>query len=185
MARPYESIPLTLMAWHCGGKPRHEPFSGFRRHVGTGEGMGYLGPGLYFTSDERGARSYCRYTGKKSVLYCVTLDTTGFYDPKWGYDPVNGHPSPLGKTLRDEQARLKDVAGYTDAFKYGRDPVGVIYKALGRNGALERFAELGVRGIFEMLPGGDLELCVYDPAAITPVSDHQPAEEEQEKPVRR
>jgi hypothetical protein len=169
-ARPYDSLPRKIIAWHCGGKPRGEPFSSFKRHVGTGEGMGILGPGLYFINSEEAALGYCRYA-KKPVLYSVEIDTDGFYDSVWGYDTIHGSPSLLGKILDAEAERLQERAAGVDVYRHGRNQIGVIYRALGQSAAIERLVQLGVRGAFEHLPDGSFELAVFDPSAISPISE--------------
>jgi hypothetical protein len=56
----------TITAWHTGAMNLEgEMFS--VKHLGSGEGMCYLGPGTYFSNNERLARGYEKYRNREKL----------------------------------------------------------------------------------------------------------------------
>ena len=169
-ASAYNKLCLALSgsmeAYHCGSDLIGGGFS--LNHLGAGEGMLYLGPGIYFTDSKNLALGYAKYV-QKAYLYRVNIQTDGLYDPARGL-PMN---------LREKSIQLQDDLrkefGFatdkhltsTDSFKHGKEFIGFLVEKLGREGARARLKSVGINGAYENLPGGALDVCVYDLSIIT------------------
>lgn len=159
--------PTSMQAWHCGAKPEHASFDDFLKHLGSGEGMGILGPGIYFATSEVLARHYCKYSrGRKAVLYEATIDTTDYYLT------IGGTP----KRVRDrlfaalEEVGLDSTEPSQSSLTYGRGLIGLLNWKLGKKAAVQLLVKHRVRGALELLPSGIWEIAVFDPSTITVTS---------------
>lgn len=161
---PRPAHPTRLRAWHCGSKPRGASFDDFVRHLRTGEGINYLGPGIYFASSERSARAYCRYAGKPT-LYEVEIDTRDYYDS------ASGEPQYMQRRLvaAMAEAGLPLDKQAPDTFRYGRHAIGLLNHRLGAEKALRLLLKHGIRGTLDWVHDF-WEIAVFDPSTISVVN---------------
>jgi hypothetical protein len=156
------SIRRFQIAYHCGSKPPSESFDDFRKHLRRGEGMGYLGPGIYFATSYDAAKGYCKYA-KVPFLYKVKIDVSDFYDPV-----RNRTPQVLPRlraAVEEAGFKYSDYRESYDAFTYGRGWIGYLNDKLGTRGTLELLLKHGVRGQMEWVHTF-WELAVFDPSVI-------------------
>lgn len=155
-----------IEAYHGGSELVRGSFS--LAHLGSGEGNLYLGPGIYFTTNRNGAIRYGKYSNKP-FLYKVSIKSDGLYDPNRG-EPLH---------LREKAIKLQDdlrkqfnlptdkYLNSTDSFRYGKDFIGFMVQKLGRGQTHYILESVGINGIYENLPGGSLEIAVFNPSIIT------------------
>lgn len=162
-----ESIAMVMPAFHCGSN-----FTQFSTdHSGSGEGMRVLGPGIYFVTDEKLARMYCKYSQTPtSGLYEAEIDTTNFYC--YGHSwHRNANQSKLVSDRIDEIAKTHGfesataIRGISDG-KMGKPPIGGIVKLLGWQEALKVLVSNGVQGALEFIQPGVVEMAVFDTSVI-------------------
>lgn len=156
--------PARMHAWHCGAKPAIASFNDFVKYVGSGEGLIILGPGIYFASDERAARRYCKYA-PRPTLYEAEIDTSDYYDS------VSGRPGRVHERLAAALAEvgLKPGLNAPSSFDYGRHDIGVLVWKLGRAAALQLLLKHRVRGALDLVHDF-WEIAVFDPSTITVLS---------------
>jgi hypothetical protein len=171
------AISGSITAYHCGTDLVGGSFS--LNHLGSGEGLLYLGPGIYFADDKQIALSYARYAlrqqGKQAHLYKVSIRADGLYDL------ARGQPMHLREKSIEMQKELCKQFSYkedkhlcsTDSFKYGKEYIGFIVEKFGQDKARSMLKAIGINGIYENLPSGALEVCVYDPSIITVIEKSQ------------
>lgn len=173
---PYGQVPKSVRAWHCGSVPDDRAFTDYLQHLRRGEGMGILGPGIYFITDEGGARVYCKYAAEPR-LYEAVIDTSAFYDSVWG------EPRELQERVRqaalDVGVRNPD-GDVLQSLRWGRHTIGLMHKHAGAARTVESLIRHGVRGAIERLGvdnGRDVwELAVFDPSTIHHVRSADPRE---------
>ena len=164
-----------ITAYHGGSKLSGDKFS--LDHIGSGEGIGVLGPGVYFMDRERGAKSYLKYARGPAYLYTVELDTSDFYNLTTGLpERFRGPVSALINQVKESGiARLNhygDIAGVS-LFDHGKYPIGELVKTFGRSEGREKLLSIGIKGLIEILPGGQQELCAFDMSTIKMVNAEQ------------
>ena len=158
----------STTAYHCGGKLSRFDLA----HVGKGEGLGVLGPGIYFASTPELAGIYCKYSSEPH-LYEVTLNTRGYYNSQ------KGTPAPQRDALLAlidqlvEQGRLERTpSGFirgVDSFKHGQGSIGAVIKALGVTAGRRALIDIGITGAYENIPSG-IEYVAFDMSTIKIVS---------------
>jgi len=162
----------SIEAWHCGRELSGNSFS--LDFLGSGEGMLYLGPGIYFTDNRDLALRYAKYHDK-AFLYKVSIPLDQVYDPGRG-EPLNLREKSieLQKQLRIDLGLPENKhLSPTDSFKYGKEIVGFLVQKFGRSKAVQMLKDIGINGIYEHLPSGALEICIFDPSVIS-ILDKEP-----------
>jgi hypothetical protein len=152
-----------ITAYHTGAMNLEgETFS--VKHLGSGEGMCYLGPGTYFSTNEKTARAYEKYR-KDATLYECKIDCSKVYDPFAG-QPEH-YRGILEKMLKETLEELKiNKAPYADSFSYGTLEIGQIHKLLGKDKAIEKFKKYGLSGFAQRLDYDCVEICIFDYSAV-------------------
>jgi hypothetical protein len=174
------TIRRVQIAYHCGSKPPSESFDDFRKHLRSGEGMGYLGPGIYFATSYDAARSYCKYA-KEPTFYKVKVDVSDFYDPIRATTPHV--QARLRAAVEEAGFKYSDYRESYDAFTYGRGWIGYLNDKLGTRSTLELLLKHGVRGQLDWVHTF-WELAVYDPSTITVVDWEEPPRSPAQNPRR-
>jgi len=175
----------TITAWHTGAMNLEgETFS--VKHLGSGEGMCYLGPGTYFSTHEVLAKRYEKYR-KDATLYECKIDCSKVYDPFAG-QPEH-YRGVLEEMLKETLEELGiDKAPYADSFSYGTFEIGQIHKLLGKDKAIEKFKKHGLSGFCQKLSNDALykdqiyEICIFDYSVVqiinkTPLKVIEPPKE--------
>lgn len=159
-----------IQAFHCGRDIGDGKFS--IDHLGSGEGMAILGPGIYFITRQSTAEKYSRHHDVP-FLYSVTIDATNFYEDNTG-NPEHCRES-LFKIIDDLELKLgrKVKNKNHESLTYGRGSIGDINKAVGHKECNRLLIENGIDGAIEKLPGGDIELCVFNTSCIKSVEKIQ------------
>lgn len=179
----------TITAWHTGAMNLEgETFS--VKHLGSGEGLAYLGPGTYFSNNEKLARGYEKYR-KDATLYECKIDCSKVYDPFAG-QPEH-YRGILEKMLEETLQELDiDEAPYVSSLSYGTFEIGQIHKLLGKDKAIEKFKKHGLSGFCEKLSNDAIykdqiyEICIFDYSAVqivnkTPLKIIEPEPVKKEK----
>ncbi len=164
-----------ITAYHGGSKLHGDQFN--LDNIGSGEGIGVLGPGVYFTDSERLGKIYLKYARGPAYLYTVELDISDFYNPSRGTPERFREPiiALIDEVKASGKARLNyrgDIAGVS-LFEHGTHPIGELVKTFGRQEGREKLTLVGVKGLIEILPGGQLELCAFDMSTIKIVKAEQ------------
>ena len=140
------------------------------RTIGSGEGMGVMGPGLYAGDQEGLAKLYTKYGAtldenglsiKPGVLNEMAVDMSKFFDPrkKMTAEQVAAHNQAI-KNLDDLGLRASS-----------RGLKGALQNASNKQKAREAVVKAGVDGIWEDLgPGYGREIVIYNPEVIAQVS---------------
>lgn len=174
-ARLTKASSGKITVYHGGSKLRGDSFS--LDNIGSGEGIGILGPGVYFTDNERLAKAYLKYARGPAYLYTAELDMTDFYNPTTGLpERFRGPVSSLIKNIiEDGSARVNsfgNIAGVS-LFDHGKYPIGELVKTFGRSAGREKLLSIGIKGLYDVLPGGQLELCAFDMSTINVIKEEQ------------
>lgn len=156
----------SQIAYHCGSKPPSQNFYDFRKYLRSGEGMGILGPGIYFASNYDVAKRYCRHV-KKPFLYKVEINATDFYD--YGFNRNPHVLQRLQAAVKEAGFNYSDHLETGDSLRYGRGWIGYLNKKLGTDRALDLLLKHGVRGQIEWIHWF-WELAVFDPRVIRVIS---------------
>lgn len=148
----------VITAYH-GGQNFAGGFS--LNFLGSGEGILYLGPGVYFSTNKETARLYCKYA-KPASLYTVRLDSSGLYDPTFG-EPYELREKLLA--LLDETEAKHGRLPSADSFKFGKGTIGILAKFFGKEQFWQKMREIGISGTYEKLPNS-YEIAVFDPSIV-------------------
>lgn len=156
----------TITAYHTGAMNLEgETFS--VKHLGSGEGMCYLGPGTYFSTHEVLARRYEKYR-KDATLYECKIDCSKVYDPFAGLPEY--YRGILEKMLEETLQELGiKKAPYASSFDYGNGEIGQIHKLLGKDKAIAKFKQYGFSGFCQKLPSDKeevYEICIFDYSVV-------------------
>jgi len=147
-------------AYHGGSKLKGDNFDA--THLGAGEGLSALGPGIYFASDIDIAKLYCKYVDKP-YLYTVDLNTTDYYNPTTGEpEHLRGASAELEQELKTNLDKVRGVS----YLNHGKRPFGPVVKLVGPSKARELFIKVGIRGAYENLPNNVIEYAVFDIGTI-------------------
>jgi len=169
-----DELPPLVIAYNCG-----RPWKGDKpdmSFVGTGEGAGVLGAGVYFATDEDVADNYLKFGGAK---HKVTIDTRGLLDVRGTTQESQAANAALREVLEDaiveknaeRRVRRTDagtiwhISGHSP-LQHGKGYAGYIFMLLGPDEGRRRIIESGVTGMYEKLPDG-YEIAVYDPSIVT------------------
>lgn len=172
------AISGSIEVYHVGSKLDEGKFN--FSYLGTGEGMGALGPGIYFTDNINIAKLYSKYS-KRPYLYKATIPADKLYNP------VSGEPEHLRDTFQKIIAEtLKDrkYPSYLDLFSR-QDSYRVRDTELNEE-RRNLLKENGIGGFYVQLPSGALEICIFDLSMISimekiPLLGSQEEYDEQEK----
>ncbi len=158
--RHEEPLPPTLEAFHVG-----HTNSLSLDWVGRGEGNIILGPGVYFTTNLGFALEYQKYNRKTAYLTTATIATEGLYDPTWG----------IPTELAEKVIELSRSCGirHADSFRYGSGSIGIIMKKHGFDKGRKLLAEIGIKGAYEVLPSGAIEIAVFDLSILSNVKHEE------------
>jgi hypothetical protein len=145
-----------IEAYHVGRKLDGGKFD--FSYLGTGEGMNALGPGIYFVNDINLAKLYAKYS-KRPYLYKALIPFNKLYNP------VTGEPKEL---LKAKKLVEKQIHGE------GKDHLDLFSKQKNRiedsphNENVRNLLKAnGIGGFYITLPGGALEICIFDLSIIT------------------
>jgi hypothetical protein len=160
-----QALSGTIEAWHCGRDLQGGSFS--LDYLRTGEGVNYLGPGIYFIDSKQTALRYARYVDKAFIYKC-SFSVDGLYDSNRG-QPV--HLREKMQELNDKLVKDFGLKNWThvdpsSSFKYGKHTIGFLNEKFGRDKALSILKEIGINGAYEVLPGGETEYCIFDTGSI-------------------
>jgi hypothetical protein len=155
------AISGTVEAWHCGALANGHFSLDF---LGSGEGINYLGPGIYFASNKKTALVYAKYVNKPFIYKC-SFSADGLYDSNLG-EPLHLRERiiRLNEELR-KQFNKTDISP-TSSFKYGKHTIGFLHEKFGRQKAFEILKSIGINGAYEILPDGTIEYCIFDVDSI-------------------
>jgi hypothetical protein len=158
-----KSAGELIQAFHCGRDIGDGKFS--IDYLGSGEGMAILGPGIYFITSQSIAEVYSKHHDVP-FLYSVMIDKANFYEGNTG-KPEHCRDS-LFKIIDDLELKLgrKVKNKNHESLTYGRGGIGDINKAVGGKECNRLLVENGIDGAIEKLPGGDIELCVFNADCI-------------------
>lgn len=153
------AISGSIEVYHVGRKLDDGKFN--FAYLGTGEGMGALGPGIYFTDNVDIAKLYAKHS-KRPYLYKAIIPTDRLYNP------VTGEP----KNLRDSILKIREQIfqgnknrHYLDLFsQQGTSRVKDTELNEERRNLLK---ENGIGGFYIQLPSGALEICIFDLSMIS------------------
>jgi hypothetical protein len=158
----------TIEAWHCGRDLVGGVFS--LDYLRTGEGINYLGPGIYFIDNEELALRYAKYVDKAFIYKC-SFPVDGLYDSN------RGEPLHLREKMMELSHKLAKDFGLKDwtyvnptsSFDYGKHTIGFLHQKFGRDKAIAVLKEIGINGAYEILGGGVAEYCIFDTNIISVV----------------
>jgi hypothetical protein len=156
------------IAYHCG-KPDIESEFNFNS-LGTGEGAGILGPGIYFATDRSIAERYCKYK-EEAVMYKAKIPKENIYDPLKG-EPKNLRESIISIVKDIEKETGKDPYRGVLPLTHGRGSIGALVKHYGPQKAREILIEAGIIGAVERI-GSGLEIALFSPSAALIMPDNQ------------
>lgn len=148
----------SMEVYHVGRKLIEGNFN--FSYIGSGEGLGALGPGVYFTNDLEIAKRYAKYS-RRPYLYKAIISTDKLYNP------VTGEPSNLRdlKKKVDEQLNIinKD---YLELFSRQENTYRVKDTSLNEK-RRNLLKNNGISGFYIELPNGALEICIFDLSIIS------------------
>ena len=150
----------SIEAYHVGKKLDEGKFN--FAYIGSGEGMGALGPGIYFTDNIDLAKLYGKYS-KRPYLYKAIISADKLYNP------VRGEPKHLRDTIQKIEAEvLKDrkYPSYLDLFSRQENSFRVRDTELNEE-RRNLLKEHGIGGFYVELPSGALEICIFDLSIIS------------------
>ena len=145
-----------ITAYH-GGREFDDGFS--LDFVGSGEGMGILGPGVYFITSKNIAKKYCKYVDR-SALYTVNIKSDGLYEP------AQGIPRDLHNTLKTIVQDLNLPKTTVMSLTHGKEYIGKLNAAFGPHKARQILVKAGIKGAYEKI-GDHYEISVFDPSIVT------------------
>lgn len=143
--------------------------------VGTGEGMGVLGPGLYASDQANTAELYKKYGGKNGIVSELAVDLSNVIDTRKELTPRQEEIYLAATKALDDLGLRASTNGLKMALRLARGDV--------REKARQAVVKAGLDGIYEHL-NDDFgnEYAIFNPEAIKQVS---PKDTPQEKFVPR
>ncbi len=153
-----------IIAYHGGSELEGDSFS--FEYSKTGEGYSALGPGIYFSDNEILARRYCKYS-KDPIIYTVSIDSSGLYDP------ISGEPKKFRQPMQElleSTIKTQDPYRGVNRLIHGPGSIGAIFKALGPEEGRQVLKNIGITGAIEELPSGAHEIAIYDLSTIQIIS---------------
>jgi len=182
----------SMEVYHVGSKLYGGNFD--FSYLGTGEGMGALGPGIYFSDNKNLAKLYAKYH-KRPYLYKAIIQAdkllnmvTG--EPRHLSDKVNQIRAQLQDLLPDKRdcSHCRGTGNYYQIKCHDCDGTGKVKNVRQmydlfpmfnkytvkdnqeeNNVARKLLSDNGIGGFYITLPGGPLEICVFDLSIISVV----------------
>jgi len=160
------SLPKKIKVYHGGSD-----FDNFDlNHLGHGEERttrmkADLGAGIYFSDCEHIAKLYMKHAIGKPALHTAEIDTTNIFDRRHGTPHLNDIRSNLTKDIKE---KYNNVAVDNLIKTFGIEKA--LPKLMTNKQAAETLNKYGIDGTFTRLPGGCLEIAVYNPNIITKIS---------------